>query len=106
MIFKGPDIINNVGIRVKEESVIIEVQGISERYSRDETPKDSPALHIYDALLSMDKLKPIIKNSSVIISGKSESGNFKAILSDSGYITELHFDEISTSLSFKNHVKS
>lgn len=104
MVFSGPDIINNVGIRVKEESVIIEVQGISERYSRSEAPKDSPALHIYDALLYMKSLTPKIIDNAITVEGSSQSGGFTAILNGTGYITELRFDKIDMVFKFDNHI--
>ena len=104
MIFKGPDIINNVGIRVKEESVIIEVAGLSERYSRADAPNDSPALYAYDAFISMNDFTPFFENDVISVSGKSKSGGFKALINGTGYITELHFDNIDTVLNFENHV--
>ena len=104
IVFSGPDIINNVGIRVKEESIIIEVHGISERYTRAQAPQDAPALYIYDALASINKLTPVVKNDEIYISGKCKSGNFKAILNGTGYITKLMFDQIDTVFVFENHI--
>lgn len=104
MVFSGPDIINNIGIRVKEETVIIEVQGMSERYSRSEAPTDSPALYIYDSLISMKSLSPKITDDVITVKGSSQSGGFTAILNGTGYITELRFDKIDTVFKFDNHI--
>lgn len=104
MVFSGPDIINNVGIRVKEETVIIEVQGISERYSRSEAPTDSPALYIYDSLISMENLTPMAVDDVVMVKGSGQSGSFTAILNGTGYVTELKFDKIDTVLKLENHI--
>lgn len=103
LVFSGPDIINGTGIRVKENSVIIEFQGISERYSRNDAPKDSPALHIYDALIEMPKCEPLFDGDETVIKGNSPSGNFTAVLDGKGFITRMSFLEIESDIILKNH---
>ena len=105
-IFSGPDIINTLSIRIKEQSVILEVQGISERYKREEVPKDSPLLLIYDALLSMptDELDVTVSDSKTIVSGNNANGNYKATLDGTGHITEISFSKSDTVIQFSNHI--
>lgn len=99
LVFSGPDIINGIGIRVKEESVIIEVDGISERYPRNEVPTDSPALLIYDALTTAKDFSPTTDGDRIVLKGK----DFLLTLDGYGYITEMEFDGSDTVISLSEH---
>ena len=103
LVFSGPDIINGTGIRVKENSVIIEFQGISERYVRSDAPKDSPALHIYDALIQIPNCEPLLDGEETVVKGKSLSGDFTAELDGKGCIIRISFPEIESEIILKNH---
>ena len=106
LVFSGPDIINGVGIRVKEESVIVEVKGISERYSINEAPSNSPALLLYYALISMADKHPKVIDNKIQIIGSSQSCGYKATLNGTGQIVSIDFEENDITLNFTNHVET
>ena len=99
LIFNGPDIINGIGIRVKEESVIVEVDGISERYPRNDAPPDSPALLIYDALSAAKDFSPTADGDRIILKGK----DCILMLDGYGYITKMEFDGSDTVVYLSEH---
>ena len=99
LVFEGPDIINGIGIRVKEESIIIEVDGISERYPRNDAPPDSPALLIYDALSAAKDISPAADSDRIILKGK----DYLLTLDGYGYITKMEFDGSDTVISLSEH---
>lgn len=105
IVFSGPDIINGTAIRIREESVIIDVQGAVERYARDTVPEDSPALYIYDALTATENLKPKVNNNKIYIDGDCLSGGFSAVLNGTGFITELTLHDTGTTVFFNNHFR-
>ncbi len=102
IIFTKPDFINGLGIRVKEESVITEVQGISERYSRNEAPDDSPALYIYDILCVANSFEAEIINDEITLSGTCLSGDFSLKLNGTGYISQIVLSKTDTVFDLKN----
>lgn len=106
LVFGGPDIINGIGIRVKEESVIIEVDGVSERYARSEVPTDSPALLIYDALTVAKNFSPTADGDRIVLIGKGDSGGFSLTLDGYGYITEMNFDISDASITLTEHTEN
>ena len=103
MVFSGPDIINGTSICINGEVVTVEVQGITEKYSRSSVPKSSPALCIYDALISAESIAPSVKNDKIYIEGDSQSGSFSATLNGTGFITEIALNDSATTVTFKNH---
>lgn len=105
VIFSGPDIINGTSISVKEEIIIIEVQGVTEQYARSTVPDDSPALYIYDALLAADGIEPEIIDDEIQISGICRSGDFTAVLSGTGFLNSITLQDTGTTLSFRNPVR-
>ena len=102
MVFSGPDIINGTSICINGEVVTVEVQGITEKYSRSSVPKSSPALCIYDALISAESISPSVKNDIIYIEGDSQSGSFSATLNGTGFITEINLYDSATTVIFKN----
>lgn len=103
IIFKGPDIINGTAIRVKEESIIVEVQGISERYSRADTPSNSPALLLYDAFIASKTKRPNVKNSEIVVTGVANDNAFVLTLNGMGFISKADFENLN--FIFTNHIE-
>ncbi len=103
VIFNGPDIINGTAVRVKEESVILEFQGISERYSREETPPDSPAVLLYDALICARNKKPTVIDGEIAIRDSTSNNKFTITLNGMGFVTKAELDEIT--FIFTNHIE-
>ena len=103
--FSGDDIINGLKMQVKQETVTVDVNGITETYSREEVPENSPAFYIYDALISSKEIKPRLNGEFFIIDGNSKSGKFSVILNSSGFIAELTLNNSGTVLLFKNQIK-
>lgn len=103
-IFESPDIINSMAIRIKEDSVILEVHNLSERYRRDSVPNDSPLLLIYDALLSMscDALETTVSDSNILVMSSNQNGSYKATIDGNGFITKITFVESNTTFTFYN----
>lgn len=104
MFFSGPDIINGVGITVAGETIIIEVKGITERYSRSTVPEDSPATYIYDILKDIKSQIPEIKNEEITVLGNSASGEYEAVLSGTGFVETLTLKDTGVHITFTNHV--
>ncbi len=104
MVFSGPDIINGVGITVVGETVIIDVRGITERYSRNTVPKDSPATYLYDILADISTLTPQINNDEITVSGNCESGKYDAVLNGTGFIEGITLADTGLNIEFKNHI--
>ncbi len=104
MVFTGPDIINGTGVRVKEDSIIVEVHGISQRYKRSDAPNDSPAILIYDALVEMKSATPVISDGEIKVFSAGNSGEFSATLDGTGHIILFSFAESDTVLHLKNHI--
>ena len=104
-IFTEPENIKSLSVRIKEESIILEVQGISERFKREEVPDDSPLLLVYDALQSMSvgELDITDFDSRTFVSSNNRNGSYKAMLDATGYITELSFSKCYTAIQFTNH---
>lgn len=102
VVFSGPDIINGTSICINGEVVKVEVQGITEKYARSTVPESSPALCIYDALISAEGITPTVKNDEIYIEGESRSGNFSAALNGTGFITEITFESCAATVIFKN----
>ena len=104
ILFTGGDIINGIKMQVKEETLNIDVNGISEVYSRNEMPKSSPAFYIYDALIAAKQLTPSLKNEKFIIAGDCQSGPYILTLNDTGFIEKI--SPIGSGLNFclTNHV--
>ncbi len=103
MIFSGPDIINGTAIRVKEESVILEFQGISERYSLEETPKDSPAVLLYDAFSNAQSKAPTLSDGDIIVETATTDGKCTLTLNGMGFVTKIETPQHIFTLS--NHVE-
>lgn len=103
--FSGDDIINGLKMQVKQETVTVDVNGITETYSREEVPENSPAFYIYDALISSKEIKPRLNGEFFIIDGNSQSGKFSVKLNSSGFIAELTLNNSGTVLLFKNQIK-
>lgn len=104
--FSGDDIINGLKIQVKQESLTVDVNGITETYSRQEVTENSPAFYIYDALITSKQIKPKLNGEFFIIDGNSKSGKFSVKLNSSGFIAELTLNDSRTVLLFKNQIKN
>lgn len=103
--FSGDDIINGLKMQVKQEAVTVDVNGITESYSREEVPENSPAFCIYDALISSKNIKPKSDGDYFKIDGDCKSGKFSIKLNSSGFISELALNDSSTVFSFENQIK-
>lgn len=103
--FSGDDIINGLKMQVKQESLTVDVNGITETYSREEVPENSPAFCIYDALITSKQIKPKLNDEFFIIDGSSKSGKFSIKLNNSGFISELILNNSNTVFLFKNQIK-
>ena len=103
VIFNGPDIINGTAVRVKEESVILEFQGISERYSRDETPDDSPAVLLYDAFSNAQSKIPTLSDGDIIVQTATNDGKCRLTLNGMGFVTKIETPQHI--FTFSNHVE-
>ncbi len=103
--FSGDDIINGLKMQVKQETVTVDVNGITETYSREEVPENSPAFCIYDALIASKQIKPKLNGEFFSIDGNSQSGKFFVKLNSSGFISELTLNDSGTVLLFKNQIK-
>ena len=104
VIFSGPDIINGTAIRVKEDSVILEFQGISERYSREETPKDSPAVLLYDAFCNSQSKTPKLSDGDITVETATNNGKCTLTLNGMRFITKIETPQHIFILS--NHVET
>ena len=103
--FSGDDIINGLKMQVKQEALTVDVNGITETYSREEVPENSPAFCIYDALICSKNLKPKADGDYFTIDGECKSGDFSIKLSSSGFISELSLNNSDTVFLFKNQIK-
>lgn len=103
--FSGDDIINGLKMQVKQEAVTVDVNGITETYSRQEVPEDSPAFYIYDALTASKNIKPKSDGDYFKINGDCKNGEFSVKLNSSGFISELTLNDSGTVLLFKNQIK-
>ncbi len=103
--FSGDDIINGLKLQVKQESVTVDVNGITQAYSRQEVPENSPSFYIYDALIESKEIKPKFNGEFFIIDGNSQSGKFSIKLNSSGFISELTLNDSGTVFFFKNQIK-
>lgn len=102
-VFASPSNINGTSIRVKEESVILEVHGISERYLRSSVPASAPTLYIYDSLDSAASIKPRIFEDGILIDGTSDSGKYTLYLGGTGFIERIVLHGTGTVFNFSNH---
>ncbi len=102
-LFVSPSNINGTSIRVKEESIILEVHGISERYLRSSVPNSAPTLYIYDSLNSAASIKPRIFDDSILIDGTSESGKYTLYLGGTGFIERIALHGTGTFFNLSNH---
>lgn len=102
-LFSSPDNINGTSIRVKEESVILEVHGISERYPRSQVPSGSPTLYIYDVLTAASALTPTPDDTSFRLDGQCLSGGFSAKIGGTGFIESLTLKSSGSVFCFSNH---
>ncbi len=103
--FSGDDIINGLKMQVKQESVTVDVSGITETYSREEVPEDSPAFYIYDTLIVSKNIKPKLSGDYFKIDGKCKSGDFSIKLNSSGYVSKLSLNNSDTVFILKNQIK-
>ncbi|MBO5747010.1 MAG: hypothetical protein J6S13_07995 [Clostridia bacterium] len=102
-LFQSDDSVNGLSITVKRDNIIIDVHGITEKYSRDELPDDSPILIFYESLLNASNSSPKLKGDEIIVSGETPNGTYTLLLDSSGFITQIEFDSISTKINFSNH---
>lgn len=102
-LFTSPDSINGTSIRVKEESVILEVHGISERYPRSDVPSGSPTLYIYDVLTAAPTLAPTPTDTKFRLEGQCISGGFSAEIGGTGFIESLTLKSSGSVFNFSNH---
>ncbi|MBQ1183857.1 MAG: hypothetical protein IIX60_05365 [Clostridia bacterium] len=102
--FIGDDIINGLKMQVKQESVTVDVNGITETYSRQEVPENSPAFCIYDALIASKQIKPKLSGDVFTLNGNSKSGNFSIKLNNSGFISEIALINSDTVFLLKNQI--
>ncbi len=104
--FSGDDLVNGLTIQVKSDTVIIEVNGVTETYSKKEVPVHSPSLYIYDSLISAKSLKPKAQADGYIITGNSQSGQFEIVLNSTGFISKIDLKDTDYIFVFDNHIKS
>ena len=103
--FSGDDIINGLKMQVKQEAVTVDVNGITETYSREDVPENSPAFYIYDALIASKNIKPKSDGDCFKIDGKCKCGDFSIKLSSSGFVSELSLNNSDTIFIFKSQIK-
>ncbi len=101
--FSGNDIINGLTLQVKDNTVTVYVNGITEAYSKAEVPDSSPAVYVFDALISAKQIKPVLKNELFSISGNSNSGKFELIIGTTGFIESVTLIKTNLKINFTNH---
>ncbi len=101
--FQGDDIINGLKLQVKNEVIIVDVNGLTESYSRAEIPQASPAVYLFDALISAKQIKPQVNDNRTVIFGTSPSGKFELSIGPTGFIENILLDKNDVKIIFSNH---
>ncbi len=98
VVFSTPEKIAGFGMTVQTDGVIIELQGITEKYSMQEIPGDSPAVKLYNALITAEGLTPSGNDGEITV----EHEDFSALLNGTGFITQISFKDTRLSMLFSN----
>lgn len=102
-LFQGDDSVNGLSITVKQDSIIIDIRSITEKYSRDELPDDSPILVFYESLKSASNSTPELNGEKITVSGKNSYASYDLLLDSSGFITQIESDANSYKIRLSNH---